>query len=187
MKGCMKHTFMWCLVMLALVGASLALGSKYYYYSPFHPALTKAIAVVTPTKGNTASGVVYFTQEKQGIHITAHLSGLTPGEHGFHIHEFGNCACDDAVCAGAHFDPTRQPHGGPTSEKRHVGDLGNIVADEQGNAQYDYTDTQIALNGPHSILGRAVIVHAQPDDLVSQPSGNAGARVGCGVVGIAGK
>lgn len=170
-----------------LVGSSLMVGSTYYYYSPFYPAIKKAIAVVTPTRGNTTTGVVHFVQEKDGMHITAQLSGLTPGEHGFHIHEFGNCACDDAVCAGGHFDPTHKPHGAPTSNERHVGDLGNITADENGNATYDYVDKQITLNGPHSIVGRAVIVHAQRDDLTTQPSGDAGARVGCGVVGIAGK
>lgn len=170
-----------------LVGSGLMVGSTYYYYSPFYPAITKAIAVVTPTKNNTAHGVVYFVQEKGGMHITAQLSGLTPGEHGFHIHEFGNCACDDAVCAGGHFDPTHMPHGAPDSNERHVGDLGNIIADEQGNATYDYVDEQITLNGPHSVIGRAVIVHADRDDLKSQPSGNAGARVGCGVIGISGK
>jgi Cu-Zn family superoxide dismutase len=77
------------------------------------------------------------------------------------------------------------PHGGPTDVQRHVGDLGNIVADEQGNAHYDWTDTKLSFNGEDSIIGRGVIVHAGEDDLKSQPTGNAGARVACGVIGVA--
>lgn len=180
----MKRLILALCLAIALAGASL-IGAIYYYHSPFYVATISALAVVTPTKGNQATGVVHFTQQKDGVLISATISGLTPGNHGFHIHEFGNCACDDAVCAGGHFDPTHQPHGGPESEHRHVGDLGNIMADEQGVGHYSYVDKQITLNGPHSIVGRAVIVHADADDLKSQPSGNAGARVGCGVVGIA--
>lgn len=163
---------------------SLAIGSSYYYYSPLYPAVTKATAVIVPTKGNVVHGVVTFTQEPQGLHIVAKLENLTPGKHGFHIHEFGNCACPDAVCAGDHFNPTGSKHGGPDSKERHVGDFGNIVADESGVGTYDAIDTHATLNGPHSIVGRTVIIHAGEDDLTSQPSGNAGARIGCGVVGI---
>lgn len=177
----MKHL----LFTLMLVAASFYLGSTYYYYSPLFAKINRATAVIYPTKGNTCSGTVTFSQEKDGLHIEAHISGLTPGEHGFHIHEFGNCACDDAVCAGDHFNPTNSPHGSPTAEKRHVGDLGNLVADQDGIAHYAYTDNRCTLNGPHSIIGRGVIIHAQRDDYVTQPTGNAGARVGCGVVGIA--
>jgi Cu-Zn family superoxide dismutase len=173
-------------IIIIVLGA-LAAGSQYYYYSPLYPSVTKAVAVVTPTKGNTANGVVTFTQEKEGVRIHAKISGLTPGEHGFHIHEFGNCACDDAVCTGDHFNPTHKKHGAPGDKERHVGDMGNITADAQGNAVYEYVDHQITLYGPHSVIGRAVIVHANPDDLTSQPSGNAGARIGAGVIGIAKK
>ncbi|MEX0940141.1 MAG: superoxide dismutase family protein [Candidatus Babeliales bacterium] len=172
------------IVLLIAIAASLFIGSSYYYYSPLFKSVTEATAVVYPTKGNKVSGVVNFAQQKDGIRITAQLSGLTPGNHGFHIHEFGDCACDDAVCAGDHFNPTNQPHGGPNSEQRHIGDFGNIYADENGNAHYDRVDAGATLNGPHSIVGRAVIVHVQEDDLKSQPTGNAGARIGCGVVGV---
>lgn len=175
------------LLFIGTIGASLFLGSHYYYLSPLHPRINHAVAVVIPTKGNVARGVVKFTEQKDGVAISAKIIGLTPGEHGFHIHEFGNCACDDAVCTGDHFNPTNQPHGGPDSAKRHVGDLGNLVADAQGNAIYERVDQQIKLNGPHSIIGRAVLVHANKDDFVSQPTGNAGARIGAGVVGIAQK
>jgi len=164
--------------------AGLLLGSSYYYHSPLYPSVAKAVAIVYPTKGNTVTGTVVFTQETDGLHISANLTGLTPGKHGFHIHEFGNCVCDDAKCTGDHFNPTGQPHAGPDATKRHVGDLGNIEADAQGNATYSYVDSVTKLNGPDSIIGRAVIVHADADDLTSQPSGNAGARVGAGVIGI---
>jgi Cu-Zn family superoxide dismutase len=143
-----------------------------------------ATAVIYPTQGNSANGVVSFIQKEKGVHITATIHGLTPGEHGFHIHEFGNCACSDAVCAGDHFNPTGKPHAGPHDPERHLGDLGNIIADAQGNATYDFLDDQLSLNGPYSIIGRALIIHAQKDDFISQPTGNAGARVGCGVIGI---
>lgn len=171
--------------LLIIIFASLYLGSTYYYYSPLYPKVTHASAVIYPTKGNELSGTVKFSQEKDGLHIQAHVTGLTPGEHGFHVHEFGNCACDDAVCAGDHFNPTHQKHGAPTDAERHVGDFGNLVADEEGVADYEFVDSQATLCGPHSIIGRTVIIHAQPDDYVTQPTGNAGARIGCGVIGIA--
>jgi Cu-Zn family superoxide dismutase len=163
---------------------SLYIGSTYYYHSPLFDSVKTAIAVVNPTKGNTATGVVTFSQEKDGLHISAKISGLTPGKHGFHIHEFGNCACDDAVCTGGHFNPTNQEHNAPDALHRHIGDLGNILADAQGNATYEYIDKQTSLNGPDSIVGRAVIIHAQEDDFKTQPTGNAGARIGAGVIGI---
>lgn len=173
-------------IIIIVVGA-LAAGSQYYYYSPLYQPVTRAVAVISPTTGNTATGVVTFTQEKDGLHIHAKISGLTPGDHGFHVHEFGNCACDDAVCTGDHFNPAHTKHGAPQDTERHVGDMGNITADAQGNAVYEYIDYHIKLNGPHSVIGRAVIIHANPDDFVSQPSGNAGARIGAGVIGIAQK
>ena len=177
----MKHF----ILALALIATSLYVGSTYYYYSPLYPAITHASAVVYPTKGNAASGTVTFTQKDDGLHIEARITGLTPGEHGFHIHEFGNCACDDGVCAGDHFNPTNAPHAGTDTLMRHVGDLGNITANADGVAEYNFIDTLSTLKGPHSIIGRSVIIHAQPDDYTTQPTGNAGARIGCGVIGIA--
>jgi len=179
----MKHITVTTIVILA----SLFIGSSYYHYSPFYQPIVKATAVVHPTKGNTASGVVIFTQQKDGLKIQANITGLTPGKHGFHIHEFGDCACDDATCAGNHFNPTNKKHGGPDDADRHVGDLGNLTANDQGEANYMRVDTHATLNGPHSIIGKAVIIHAQEDDFTTQPTGNAGARLGCGVIGIAQK
>jgi Cu-Zn family superoxide dismutase len=171
----------------AIIGLSIGLsvGSIFYYHAPFYIPAKKAIALVTPTKTNLCHGVVTFTQEKRGIRIVADLHDLTPGEHGFHIHEWGNCNCDDAVCAGDHFNPTHARHGARDSKDRHLGDLGNIKADELGNARLDIIDPIIQLNGPASIIGRSVIVHEKADDGKTQPTGNAGKRVACGVIGIA--
>lgn len=146
---------------------------------------TKAIAALFPTKDNHVSGTVTFTKVEDGIKVVADVEGLTPGEHGFHIHEFGDCSAPDGASAGGHFNPTGHQHGGPDAENRHVGDLGNLTADATGKAHYERVDKQLALDGPHSILGHSVIVHAKADDMKTQPTGNAGARVACGVIGAA--
>lgn len=163
---------------------SMYLASRYYYYSPLYTKITHATAVIHPTKGNTAHGIVEFVQKKDGIHILAQIADISPGEHGFHIHEFGDCGCDDAVCAGGHFNPSNEPHAGPNSSQRHAGDMGNVVANENGMAKLEYVDKKMQLNGPHSIIGRAVIIHEKQDDLISQPTGDAGSRIGCGTIGI---
>jgi Cu-Zn family superoxide dismutase len=145
----------------------------------------KAVCVLHPTKGNKVHGMVVFTQKDGEVEITGEISGLTPGLHAFHVHEFGDCSAPDAMSAGAHFNPSKMPHGGKHSEQRHVGDLGNIKADDEGKVVLKMSDKIIQLHGPHSILGRSIIVHAAPDDEKSQPAGNAGARVACGIIGIA--
>jgi Cu-Zn family superoxide dismutase len=145
---------------------------------------TKAVCTVVPLSGSKVMGKVTFTQTADGVEVEAELTGLSPGKHGFHVHEFGDCSKIDGSCAGGHFNPEKKPHGAPDAEERHVGDLGNIEADADGKATYKRVDKLIALSGPHSILGRAIIVHANPDDF-SQPTGNAGGRIGCGVIGLA--
>lgn len=147
--------------------------------------VTKAVAVVHALGDHKVSGKVTFTQMSDGVEIVAELTGLHPGEHGFHVHEFGDCSMADGKCAGGHFNPTGAPHGGPDSEKRHVGDLGNIKADGEGKATYKRVDKLIALNGPHSVVGRSVIIHAKADDMKTQPTGDAGDRIGCGTIGLA--
>lgn len=149
------------------------------------PAVTRAVAILHATEGNTVTGMVTFTKVANGIQVVAVVDSLTPGEHGFHIHQYGDCSALDATSAGGHFNPENKPHGAPSDTLRHVGDLGNLVADSSGTAHYEWTDTLISFSGPHSIIGRAVIIHAGADDLKSQPTGNAGARVACGVIGIA--
>src|SRR5438034_2807365 len=146
----------------------------------------KAIAVLHPTEGNKVSGTVTFTEVADGVQVEAAIAGLTPGKHGFHIHEFGDCSAADASSAGAHFNPTNQPHAAPDATARHVGDMGNIEADTSGAAKLDYLDHHMSLaNDDRSILGRSVVVHAKADDLKSQPAGDSGARVACGVIGRA--
>jgi len=147
--------------------------------------VSKAICVLHPTEGNMVNGTVTFTKSGSGVVIEADLKGLTPGKHGFHVHEFGDCSALDAKSAGGHFNPENKKHAGPDDPERHVGDLGNIIAKEDSTAHYQRTDSLISLTGKHSIIGRAMIVHAGEDDLTSQPSGDAGARVACGVIGIA--
>jgi len=143
-----------------------------------------AVAELEPTAGHSARGQVVFRTVDDGVRITASLEGLEEGSHGFHIHETGDCSADDATSAGGHYAPQGSPHGAPgnPAQERHVGDLGNIEADAQGKAHYERVDSLLSLTGDHSILGRAVIVHRGADDLTSQPSGAAGARVACGVI-----
>jgi len=151
------------------------------------PTVTKAVAVLGPLRDSGVAGTVTFTTVKDGIQVVAHVSGLEPGPHGFHVHEFGDCSAPDGKSAGGHFNPQGGPHAGPMSLERHVGDLGNITADSSGHAYLDIRDPYLSLEGLRSIIGRAVVVHASADDLVSQPSGAAGARIACGVIGLAGE
>lgn len=144
--------------------------------------VTHAEAEIKPTKDSTVSGKVTFTSQPDGIKIVANITGLTPGVHGFHIHEFGNCSAPDASSAGGHFNPHKELHASPDSPHRHVGDLGNLTADERGNAHYERIDKVITLTGANSIIGKSVIVHADKDDFTTQPTGNAGGRLSCGVI-----
>src|SRR5262245_35568100 len=149
-------------------------------------ASSKAISVLHPTAGNKVTGTVTFTPVADGVQVHAEIAGLTPGKHGFHVHEFGDCSSADLSSAGAHFNPTNQPHAGPDAAARHEGDMGNVEADASGNAKLDYLDHQISLtNDAKSVIGRSVVVHAKPDDLKTQPSGDSGARIACGVIGWA--
>jgi Cu-Zn family superoxide dismutase len=145
----------------------------------------KAICVLTPTMDSKVSGIVTFTQKDGAIDITGEITGLTPGLHGFHVHEFGDLNSKDGSATGGHFNPENEKHGGPHGAERHVGDLGNIEADASGKATLKMTDKMIQLSGKHSIIGRGLIVHAKADDLKSQPTGDAGGRVAQGVIGAA--
>lgn len=150
--------------------------------APDQPLLEFA-AVLQPTEGNEVSGTVLFSSTPEGVRVRAAINGLSPSSsHGFHIHEMGDCSAADASSAGDHFNPTSQPHGAPNSAARHVGDLGNLMSDGDGVAQTNVVDRVLSLTGTNAINGRAVVVHADADDLESQPSGNAGARLACGVI-----
>jgi len=148
-------------------------------------ASSNAVAVLHPTQGNSVEGKATFTSTETGTRVRVHLTGLTPGKHAFHIHEKGDCSAPDAASAGGHFNPSSEPHAAPTDAHRHTGDLGNLEANKDGVADLDYTDPRASLDGPNSILGKGVIVHSGPDDFVTQPTGNAGGRVACGVIAVA--
>jgi superoxide dismutase, Cu-Zn family len=145
----------------------------------------KAIAELYPTAGNQAHGTVIFTMVNEGIKMQVHIEGLKPGLHGFHIHQYGDCSSADGSSAGGHFNPDQMVHGGPMDSNRHAGDMGNIEADSNGVANLELVDNQMSFSGPHSIIGRGIVIHANSDDLKTQPSGNSGSRIACGVIGIA--
>lgn len=149
-------------------------------------AVTEAIAVLHPTAGNKVQGVVRFTIHGDEVQVTGEITGLTPGLHGFHIHEFGDCSSPDGMSTGGHFNPTHMMHGAPDAEMHHTGDLGNIKADESGKAVVNVTVKGMHLVGPTGIIGHGLIVHAKADDLKTQPTGDAGGRVACAAIGIAG-
>lgn len=152
--------------------------------SEHEQAVEVARATLSPTEGFNATGTVRFISQQDGVAVQATLEGLDQGRHGIHIHENGDCSAADASSAGGHFTPQNDPHGAPgdPASERHRGDLGNLRADANGEAEYNRADDQITLTGENSIIGKALIVHAEPDDLSSQPSGDAGERVACGVI-----
>ncbi len=119
--------------------------------------------------------------------MTGDVTGLAPGtKHGFHVHEFGDCSAPDGTSAGGHFAPEAHPHGAPDPAAHHAGDLGNLEADAAGKATVNLLVPGLSLgSGARALLGRGVIVHAQADDLTTQPTGNAGGRIACGVIGVA--
>jgi Cu-Zn family superoxide dismutase len=150
------------------------------------PDPLKASAQLQPTKGNKAFGEATFEEEGDTlVRVVVFVQGLKPGqEHGLHIHEKGDCSAPDATSAGGHFNPQGKPHGHPGSAERHAGDLPALKADKGGRANIHADVGIISLKpGPTSIIGRAIVVHADPDDYKTQPTGNSGARIACGVIG----
>lgn len=149
------------------------------------PAAPRTLtAQLQPTEGHEVQGSVTFTELSDGVRVAADITGLTEGEHGFHIHETGDCSAPDASSAGGHFAPDSSAHGGPdeSAPDAHAGDLGNVTASASGSATYEEEFDDLTFDGPRGVSGRAVVVHADADDLESQPSGEAGERVACGVI-----
>jgi Cu-Zn family superoxide dismutase len=149
-----------------------------------------AICILKPDLNSGVSGVVRFVQPAGGRTIVnASIKGLSAGKHGFHVHEFGNLT-EGCKTAGAHYNPTKKTHGAPFDTERHVGDMGNVVSDGKSESIMVYEDPLIELSGAQRIIGRAVVVHADEDDLGrgghddSKTTGHAGSRVACGVIGI---
>jgi len=148
------------------------------------PEPLRATAQLQPTKGNKTFGEATFEQVGDKVRVVIFVQGLKPGqEHGLHIHEAGDCSSGDGMSAKGHFNPFGKPHGHHGSGERHAGDLPSLKANKEGraNVQVDLDIITVA-PGPASIIGRGLIVHADPDDYKTQPTGNAGARIACGVI-----
>jgi len=143
----------------------------------------KYVCILNPTQGNNVNGKLSIWQKGSDLFIQGEITGLTPGKHGIHIHEKGDCSAPDASSAGGHFNPTSKQHG-IMGKDSHEGDLENVIADDKGIAKVDLKldASYWMLTGPNSIAGRSIVVHAAEDDLKTQPSGNSGARVACGII-----
>jgi len=144
-----------------------------------------AVAKLAATKGNSTSGTVTFTPVAGGkVLVVAAVEGLKPGaEHGFHVHEKGDCSSGDGMSTGGHFNPQGKPHAMHGSGEHHAGDLPNLKANAQGNATLRFESSTISVGtGPTDVIGKGLIVHKDPDDYKTQPTGNAGARIACAVI-----
>ncbi len=149
------------------------------------PATPSASAELAPTEGHAAAGTLALVAEPGGVHITGSLTGIAPGgTHGFHVHETGDCSAPDAMSAGAHFNPGGHPHGHPGQGEHHAGDMPNLEADDSGTLVVDVQVPGVTLGDGSAtdILGRAIVLHASADDYATQPAGDSGARIACGVI-----
>lgn len=144
----------------------------------------RAQAQLQSAAGKNVSGTVTFTRGPEGVAVEGTLNGLEPGKHGFHVHETGDCSAADFSSAGGHFNPANVQHGAPTDEVHHPGDMGNLEVGSDGTATVSITMPELSMDegDPAYVIGKAVVVHAKADDLKSQPSGDAGGRVACGVI-----
>lgn len=143
----------------------------------------QATATLMPTKGNSTAGELVFVQHGEHVMVTGLVTGLKPGQaHGFHVHEVGDCSSGDGMSTKGHFNPDGKPHG-PQHAAHHAGDMPALQADAQGQAKVSFHLDGVTLTeGPTSLAGRGLIVHAGPDDYTTQPTGNSGARIACGVI-----
>ena len=132
--------------------------------------------------GSAVTGTVGFVETNGRLRIEARVAGLTPGEHGFHVHEVGDCSAPDASSAKGHFNPGSRAHGHFGNDEHHGGDLPNLLANAQGEAVYSAELSGLGLNTPAGVIGRSVVIHADADDYKSQPAGNSGKRIACGVI-----
>lgn len=151
-------------------------------------SMASAKATLKPTQGKTVAGELNFMAMGGSVHVTGTLSGLTPGEHGFHIHEKGDCTAPDGSSAGGHFNPDGVEHGQVSAPTHHAGDSNNITADAQGKVTIDQmlsSNVDIGKGDKYDIVGKGVIVHEKADDYKTQPTGDAGGRLACGVIEVA--
>lgn len=150
---------------------------------PAPPEAKHATATIAAASGSSVSGTIELVEVAGGVTLTAKLAGLTPGEHGFHIHEKGDCSAPDATSAGGHWNPEKHAHGAPDAAEHHMGDAGNLTAGADGTVDQTITLHGASLgDGEDSAIGKGFIIHEKVDDFTTQPTGNAGARVGCGVI-----
>jgi superoxide dismutase, Cu-Zn family len=186
----MKAQWLMAMIPCALLGAC---GNKEAPPAPAPPAPTAAQAPAAPpatvtlagASGSQVAGDLQLAATPDGVSISGQITGLAPNTlHGFHVHQTGDCSAPDAKSAGEHFNPGQHPHGGPSATERHLGDLPNVQADAMGMASISATVTGATLRdgGANDLMGKALIVHAKRDDYVSQPSGDAGDRIACGVI-----
>ncbi len=143
---------------------------------------TSSRAAIEPKSGSALTGSAVATEKDGGVEIVVDVSGATPGLHAVHVHEKGDCSAPDAASAGGHFNPTHAAHGAPDAPAHHAGDFGNMKVAEDGKGHLVITTKMLTVGpGPHSVVGRSIVVHEKEDDMKSQPAGNSGSRVGCGV------
>lgn len=163
-------------VVIALVFAACA-----------HSRGPMAMATLDSTSGSTAKGTVHFQNlGDEGVEVVVDLTGVPAGVHGFHVHEKGACG-NNGADAGGHFNPSGMVHGAPDAVSHHAGDFGNVTADDKGEVHTRFTTHSITVNtGSNGVVGHAIVLHGNPDDLTSQPAGNAGPRIACGVATLMG-
>lgn len=150
--------------------------------APIHPT-PSAMARLAPTTGNSVRGLVQFVQKGSNVLVFGEVTGLKPNSMaGFHLHETGDCSSGDGLSAGAHFNPLGKAHGGHDHAEHHAGDFPNLLADAAGVARFWFESASITLGGQFDVLTRGLIVHRDPDDLKSQPTGNSGPRVACAAI-----
>jgi len=149
-----------------------------------HLSGNRVTAKLEPTRGNTTSGTVTFVQTGDGVQVSGEVRGLKPdSEHGFHIHEKGDCSSGDGMSTGGHYNPGGKPHGAHGTGEHHTGDLPSLKADKYGVAAFSFVSRSISVAGPtNDITGKGLIVHRDPDDYKTQPTGNAGPRLACAVI-----
>ena len=172
----MKKTFLPLVLAAAVAAGCAAMGGG--------SSGPSASANLEPTKGNNVRGTATFTQVGEKVRVVAKVSGLKPNaEHGFHVHEKGDCSSGDGMSTGGHFNPLGTPHGQHGTAPHHAGDLPSLKADASGNAAIDFTASGIAVgSGATDVVGKGLIVHRDPDDYKTQPTGNAGPRLACAVI-----
>lgn len=144
----------------------------------------KASAHLEAKSGSSVSGHAEFSESAEGVKLVLHVENAPPGEHGAHIHEKGDCSDAEAKNAGSHWNPAGHKHGAPPPSSVHLGDLGNITVGSDGTGHLEITSAEWKIGGgsPEDVLGKAIVIHGGPDDLVSDPAGNSGPRIGCGVI-----